>query len=290
MAREGRSARGIPWMIVLVLAGWLLVIVVGAGPVVDDALLGVRGLDDVWAVIVFFSAFVGLMMFVFLNPFTKTFTAPERKRNRWGIVVAIVIVFIVLWKPSLLDFLRDLEFADFEAEVAPPPEAGDPTEAPGNSIEPETVAQATDVLMLVGAFVAVIGVWWLVRWWLGVDEAEPVGHDGLAQSDLVAVVNRASLVLDAEDDPRLAVLKAYAIFEDSLADNGTPRKRAETPREHLERSMARLNVNTKPLLDLADLYELARFSEQPMTARDRDQAAALLAQAQQELTQTGASS
>lgn len=291
MAREGKNARGIPWVIVAVLAGWLLVIVVGAGPAVDDALLGVRGLDDVWVVFLFFSAFAGMMMFIFLNPFTKTFTAPERKRNRWGGIIALVILFIVLWKPSLLDFLRDLELADLGGEAPESPEAADESDGPGSFIEPETVAQATDVLMLVGALVAVLAVWWLVRSRLGVDaDDQLVGQDGLAQSELVAVVNRASLVLDAEDDPRLAVLKAYAILEEALADNGTPRKRAETPREHLERAMVRLNVDTKPLLDLADLYERARFSEQPMTRRDRDRAAALLAQAQQGLTQAGTSS
>lgn len=286
MARQGRTPRILSrWPIVGALAGWAILVVVGAGPSVDDSLLGVDGLDDVWAVILFAAAFVGLIIFIYLNPFTRTFTAPDqrRRRSRAGLV-AFILLLVVIWRPDLLDWLtalRDNSDETVTPEVQAAPQAD--VQDDGEGIAPEVIAQASDVLMLVGALVFVAAVWWLVRSRMTPELLDSDTEFAVPEAELAGAVGQAALALDAEDDPRLAVLKAYAILERILADHDVPRSRTETPREHLQRALAGLAINTSSLLSLADLYELARFSERPITVADRSRAATLLDDAQREL-------
>ena len=291
MAREGNlPRRQPPWLIIAVLAGWLLIIVVGAGPVVDDSLLGVAGLDDVWTALFLTVMFMCLVFVILIVSLGNKFTPPaQRKRRGRAGLIALAVLLLLLWQPDLLDFLEDLRLGDEQADR--PAETVNEFElpTPGESVDRGPIAQVSDIALLVAALVGVAVLWWVVRRRLAPD-LEPVAPVPFEspQAELAGAVGQAAVVLDAEDDPRLGVLKAYAILEATLADQGTVRKRSETPREHLQRALRELPIDTTSLLALADLYEMARFSEHEVTVAHRDQASRLLNQAQSELLATGA--
>lgn len=72
------------------------------------------------------------------------------------------------------------------------------------------------------------------------------------------------------DDPRAAVLAAYARMEAALARAGLARRRGEGPRAYSAR------VAAEPVTALTDLVETAAFSTHPVGGEDRRRAAAAL--------------
>lgn len=285
MARQARSGRQPPWVLLGALVGWVLLIFVSAGPSVDDSLLGVKGLGDVFTGVLLGAALLILVATIFLSPSSRAFTPPPRKRRGRGGIIAVIILGIILWKPSLLDFLRDLDTTMSSPEAADGAGADSAAAQPDETAERETVAQATDILLLLTGLAVTAAVWWLVRSRLAPEPGtDALGAEaGAETAGLARAVSQASVALDAEDDPQMAVIKAYAIVEASLAGLGTPRAASETPREHVQRSLADLRVQSTPLLELADLYELARFAERPMTMVHRERAADLLEQTKRDL-------
>jgi len=91
--------------------------------------------------------------------------------------------------------------------------------------------------------------------------------------------------LRAEPDPRRAVIAAYARLEDALASSGLPRRPAETPEEYVVRILAALEVTRRPVRELTDLYERAKFSQHPVDEPMREQAIAALVRIRDELRQ-----
>jgi hypothetical protein len=84
---------------------------------------------------------------------------------------------------------------------------------------------------------------------------------------------------------------AYRGLEQALEGMDLPRASTETPREHLARSLVVLSLGgpatAGPLLELADLYQVARFSERPVTADDQRRAAEALGSAHLHLSGAG---
>jgi Domain of unknown function (DUF4129) len=72
------------------------------------------------------------------------------------------------------------------------------------------------------------------------------------------------------DDPRAAVLAAWARMEAALARTGLPRRAGEGPRAYSGR------VGGEPVTTLADLLEPAAFSTHPVGGEERGRAAAAL--------------
>ena len=72
--------------------------------------------------------------------------------------------------------------------------------------------------------------------------------------------------LEAEPDPRRAIIAAYARLLDGLAACGLGRREAEAPEEHLRRALLALRVRADPMRVLVDLFGEARFSEHDLTA------------------------
>jgi hypothetical protein len=72
--------------------------------------------------------------------------------------------------------------------------------------------------------------------------------------------------LEAEPDPRAAIIAAYARLLDGLAQCGLGREAGEAPVEHLERALRALAVRDAPMRALVDLFVEARFSEHVLTA------------------------
>jgi Domain of unknown function (DUF4129) len=75
--------------------------------------------------------------------------------------------------------------------------------------------------------------------------------------------------LEAEPDPRRAIIAAYARLLDGLAACGLGRRDAEAPAEHLRRALQALRVRDAPMHALVDLFAEARFSQHELTARHK---------------------
>jgi len=66
--------------------------------------------------------------------------------------------------------------------------------------------------------------------------------------------------LRAEQNPRRAVIRAFARMEKTFAAHRVEREPAETPREYVERALDRLGVSSASVRQLTNLYERAKFS------------------------------
>jgi len=66
--------------------------------------------------------------------------------------------------------------------------------------------------------------------------------------------------LRAEQDPRRAVIRAFARMEKTFAAHDVQRDPSETPREYVERALDRLGVSSFSVRQLTNLYERAKFS------------------------------
>ena len=101
------------------------------------------------------------------------------------------------------------------------------------------------------------------------------------------LLEQASIELAASGDPRTAVLRSYAVLETVLASHELERAKSETVTEHLRRALRNLRVDATPLIELGRLYELARFSDHPISKTQQIDAAEALERAR--LSLAGAS-
>ena len=76
----------------------------------------------------------------------------------------------------------------------------------------------------------------------------------------------------AERDPRRAIVRAYARFEQALAAVRAPRSPWQTPAEFMRTTLVRVPVPAAPVERLTSLFELARFSDRPLGAEAREAA------------------
>jgi hypothetical protein len=93
----------------------------------------------------------------------------------------------------------------------------------------------------------------------------------LLLDDDAALARALELSLDellAESDPRLAICAAYGTLLNELAAIGVPRYRYEGPAEHVRRTLSTYPAPADSINELLHLFEIARFSEQPITDGD----------------------
>jgi hypothetical protein len=87
-------------------------------------------------------------------------------------------------------------------------------------------------------------------------------------------LRRSLADLESEQDPRLAVQRAYARMEASLGEVELSRAPDETPTEFTDRVLRVLGASAEAASDLTGLFEIARFSDHPMDEDDRRRAIA----------------
>jgi len=95
-------------------------------------------------------------------------------------------------------------------------------------------------------------------------------------SPLAEVAGASVDAMDAERDPRRAVVAAYLAMESLLAERGLGRRRSETPREHVERALGELGAGAGPVRELTDRFVVARYSTEPVTEEERARARSCL--------------
>jgi hypothetical protein len=89
--------------------------------------------------------------------------------------------------------------------------------------------------------------------------------------------------LEAEPDPRRAVISAYARMERALARVGHPRARHEAALEYLDRLLALLEIRGPAAGRLTELFQLAKFSDHLIDAAMQREAIAALIELREEL-------
>ena len=108
------------------------------------------------------------------------------------------------------------------------------------------------------------------------------GTNALAEQ-LAVVLDETLDDLRAEDDPRRAVIAAYARLERVLAANGVPRHPAETSDEYLPRVLRDLELDPGAVERLTKLYVRATFSQHDVDTAMKEEAIGALEQVRDEL-------
>jgi hypothetical protein len=85
--------------------------------------------------------------------------------------------------------------------------------------------------------------------------------EAAAAEDLADLLDDTLDDLRAEQDPRRAVIAAYARLERALAASGFPRSGPETAEEYVARILGLLEVDRDAIRRLTDLFTRAKFSQ-----------------------------
>ncbi|MFO7572127.1 MAG: DUF4129 domain-containing protein [Gaiellaceae bacterium] len=193
-----------------------------------------------------------------------------KKLPRFGLAgwFGFVIIFTLItyfrggdWQPPTID--------DELGEQAFPGGSGRPT-TPGVTgvevYEPEFAwlpVLALVVLMALGAFAFLFAT--RRRGSGALDDAQ-IAHA------IAEILDETLDDLRAEADPRRAVIAAFARLERTFAAQGLPRQRAETAHEYVSRVLLQLAVAERSVTRLADLFELAKFSDHDVDAGMKEEA------------------
>jgi Domain of unknown function (DUF4129) len=89
--------------------------------------------------------------------------------------------------------------------------------------------------------------------------------------------------LEGEQDPRVAIQRAYAYMEESFGAIEIVRARDETPSEFTTRLLRVLGASAAAASDLTGLFELARFSDHTLGEGDRRRAIACVRRVEAEI-------
>jgi hypothetical protein len=182
----------------------------------------------------------------------RRMAGPGARRSPWRglhIVAALVLLCIVLANFALPDWLRLRPGGDGADPAGPEPSAADGVAGGGRSLAAlglEVAVFAALLLLLVLAVAA--------------RRRRAVTASAQVAGDLSTLVERSIAELEAERDPRRAVIAAYAGMEQSLAASGLPRDPAEAPLEYLARALVELRVDERSARRLTELFQRARFS------------------------------
>jgi hypothetical protein len=110
--------------------------------------------------------------------------------------------------------------------------------------------------------------------------------DPPAPPTLAAAVEESLDDLRAEGDARQAIVRCYARFERAAAEAGLPRRPWLTPGEFMREALARLPLARVAVPTLTGLFELARFSDRALGARERDRAVDALKEIRRAMDET----
>jgi hypothetical protein len=166
-----------------------------------------------------------------------------------------------------------------DTELAFPGEALRPTTEPGNQVveyEPSIswIAIIVVLALVVGAVAAYV---------VAERRAQRSRGTGELAEQLAVVLDETLDDLRAENDPRRAVIAAYARLERVLAANGVPRRPSETSDEYLPRVLHDLALDSGAIERLTKLYMRAKFSQHDVDITMKEEAIGALEQVRDEL-------
>jgi hypothetical protein len=164
-----------------------------------------------------------------------------------------------------------------------PPDAAqgiDPGGLPGATSSDSDAAQAGFSWAAAGITVALVllalGAWWYAGRARKRARGELRSPEDQLATDLAAAMDESLWDLRAEQDPRRAVIAAYARLERVLAAHRLPRRPAEAPLEYLARILSDLSVSPEAARRLTDLFERAKFSQHAVHTEMKEEAISAL--------------
>jgi hypothetical protein len=158
--------------------------------------------------------------------------------------------------------------AGITADAAPPPPPGAIDERPAGLASPVTTG-------LIGtlALLAAFGSLGVVAWLCLADRLRRGAAGVVPRHRAFAAAVEDSLEdLRREPDARAAIVKIYRNFERVLAEAALPRRPWQTPVEFMAAVLGRASLPPDPVRSLTGLFELARFSQHPVGAAERESA------------------
>lgn len=253
-------------VVLLVAFGWAVVIGAGAGPdPAGTSWLGIPALGDLLVLFVGLMSLIGFVLLVaMILSFRRGDAELPARRPLWpSLVVMALLLAVAVRLPRPEKTTRQGE------QPAPAVE-----EAAGPVVRSVVVGRNELLALLAVAALAIGTVIWTRR---RLAALNPDGEEVSLAAALPPIIAGVTRRLERDGgDPRSAVIDAYASLEDALAELGRGRRRAETPAEHVERVLSGVAIERAPVIALAELYAVARFSDHPVTEGDRQRAATAL--------------
>jgi hypothetical protein len=175
------------------------------------------------------------------------------------------------------------------SQAAPPPTPASSSAQPGVAVRSRSAAGAATpapwVLTVVGVGALLIAVLALGA------GARARGGGAMGRRtpelDLDAAVAASLLDVEAETDPRRAVVAAWISMGEALARHGMRRAPHEAPVEYMRRALRSVRVSASSVQRLTTLFERARYSDHPATPAMRDEALQVLHSVREELRDRG---
>ena len=254
---------------------------VDAGSASDKGEIGERVFDYFFTGVLAYMA-VGLIFVVYLfwsgrGSIAEVAPAPRRRHAVYAPLAFLTVMAVVI---LLVSSLRRVTGDGERRRPESVPTATAQTGADGTErrrYEPEFAWPAFAFVCVLGAALAAALIAAQRRRGRASERLAP-----LAES-LVHVLEETLDDLRREQDPRRAVIAAYARMESTLAAHGAPRRPAEAPNEYTARVLDELAVSGPAVQRLTDLFEWARFSRHAVGDLMKDEAIASLEAVQDEL-------
>lgn len=153
------------------------------------------------------------------------------------------------------------------------------TDANGKPLPQRTPSLRWEAVLVAGSIgVAVAAGFWLTK------RAKRRPDERTLREDLTAILQDTIDKLWDEQDPRRAVILAYAWMERTLAAHGLPRAPSEAPLEYLARVLIELDASRESVFELTTLFERARFSPHVIDDEMKGEAIAALSAVRDELS------
>jgi len=182
----------------------------------------------------------------------------------------VVLVAMLFWfgQENALAPQPGATVPSFIPFVQPPVAATSPPQFAHKPASPVTTALLVAVAGLVG-FGALAFVAWLAladRW------LRRLPLDDLYRAEVAQAVDASLEDLTLEKDARTAILKIYRNLERVLAGMAIPRRPWQTPTEFIRAALGKLPLSPQLAAELTRLFEVARFSNHPVGADERNRA------------------
>jgi len=195
--------------------------------------------------------------------------------NRGSFLIFIALAAGLYWgvqhhRPANQSALDQPAFGPGRPQLQPPPAQRPAATKPIPPAEFRWPIAAGLVVALAVAIGGVVVVRRLLR--PAEVELEPLERRDRIAAELASIVAGTIDDLRREQDPRRAVIAAYAQMETALSNHGLPREPSEAPFEYLTRMLRELRVRAASALALTELFERARFSHHAIDVSMKNEA------------------
>jgi hypothetical protein len=264
------ESRARPLLVAISVALLLFVVALASRPEAGQARPDIGGeparvVADTFFYLFLLAALAGLLIAVWALWPHPEMDIPAVERRRWPILLAVLAALTVVglvWWRARWGPLPTLPFAQ-------------PGGAPGGTVAGSerlpAASHGTDwpALLITATALAGIGAY---LWHHSRARPRDGGVRRPAGPALEKVLDEAVDDVISEEDPRRAVIEAWARMERVLAASGLPRRASEAPFEYAARAFAELGLPAAGLEGFAWLFEWARFSLNEVTASMREEA------------------